>query len=183
MGRWKAPVRHRGRGDGAPASGARRLRFGLAAALLAVGVGLLIHQTHSLEALELKSVDMRFALRGKRRPPSSLVIVGIDPRTFARLQLQWPFPRELHAELIERLRRDRVKAIVYDVQFTEPTTPANGGRAAAQSAVEEDDVLIGAVRKAGDVVLATSEVGYGGETNIFGGGAILARIGARAGAA
>jgi CHASE2 domain-containing sensor protein len=155
----------------------------VAAALLALAVALALHQTHALEALELKSIDARFALRGTRKPPAGIVIVGIDPQTFSQLQLQWPFPRSLHARAIDRLRQDGAKAIVYDVQFTEPTTPADRSWLAKQEAVRQDDMLIGAVHKAGNVVLASSEVGENGETSIFGGGAILARIGARAGAA
>ena len=46
-----------------------------------------------------------------------------------RPALQWPFPRSLHAQAIDRLHADGARAIVYDVQFTEPTTPARGQRA------------------------------------------------------
>jgi CHASE2 domain-containing sensor protein len=149
----------------------------------AVGVALILHQTHALQAIELKSIDARFALRGPQKPSGDVVIVGIDPQTFSRLQLQWPFPRSIHARMIDRLKRDGAKVIVYDVQFTEPTTPVNGSPAAKQAAQGQDDALIDAVRSAGNVVLATSEVGAHGENAIFGGGGILARIGARAGAA
>jgi CHASE2 domain-containing sensor protein len=153
------------------------------AGVAAVGIALLLHQTHALDGLELKSVDARFALRGSREPSSAIVIVGIDPQTFSRLQLQWPFPRSLHARVIDRLKRDGAKAIVYDVQFTEPTTPASGTRSARQPAIGQDNLLIDAVRHAGNVVLATSEVGAHGENQIFGGAGVLARVGARAGAA
>ena len=151
--------------------------------MVAVGIGLLLHQTHALEAIELKSVDARFAVRGTQKPTPAIVIVGIDPETFARLRLQWPFPRALHAKMIERLKRDGAKAIVYDVQFTEPTTPVDDSRSASVAATEQDDALIEAVRNAGNVVLATSEVGARGETLIFGGGGVLAKDRARAGAA
>jgi CHASE2 domain-containing sensor protein len=153
------------------------------AALLALAVALTLHQTHALEALELKSVDARFALRGPRRPAAGIAIVGIDPQTFSLLQLQWPFPRSLHARVIDRLRQDGARAIVYDVQFTEPTTPAQRARQAEQEALSQDDTLIEAVHRAGDVVLASSEVGENGETSIFGGGEILTKIDAHAGAA
>ncbi len=152
------------------------------AALAAVGIALILHQTHVLKALELKTVDARFALRGSRKRSTNVVIVGIDSQTFSRLQLQWPFPRSLHGRVIERLKRDGAKVIVYDVQFTEPTTPVNGSPSAAQAASEQDDALINAVHRAGNVVLATSEVGAHGGNAIFGGRGILARIGARAGA-
>src|SRR6185436_4141661 len=68
-----------------------------------------------------------------------------------------------------RLREARVKTIAYDVQFTEPTDPA------------EDNALIEAVAKAKPVVLATTEVNERGEANVFGGPEVLRDIGARAG--
>jgi CHASE2 domain-containing sensor protein len=175
--------RGRPRGQGWGARQGRRGSIAALAALAAVAIALVLHQTHALESIELKSIDARFRLRGTRGPPSSIVIVGIDPQTFTALQLQWPFPRSLHAELIRRLKRDGARAIVYDVQFTEPSTPVNGSASAKEAANRQDDDLIEAVHKAGNVVLASSEVGERGETDIFGGGRILTEIGARAGAA
>ena len=78
-------------------------------------------------------------------------------RPSATSELQWPFPRSLHARLIDRLREDGAKAIAYDVQFTEPTVPS------------EDNALIQAVDRAGNVVLATTEVKRDGHSNVFGG--------------
>jgi CHASE2 domain-containing sensor protein len=153
------------------------------AALTVMGVAMLLHQVHALDGIELKSIDARFAFRGPRKPTRAIVVVGIDGQTFSRLGLQWPFPRSQHAKMIEQLKHDGAKVIVYDVQFTEPTAPADGSRAAGHAAIEQDNVLIGAVHKAGNVVLATSEVGVHGEEMVFGGGGILDRIGARVGAA
>jgi CHASE2 domain-containing sensor protein len=151
--------------------------------VMAIGVALILGQTGAFEMLELKTVDARFAVRGARKPAANLVIVGIDDKTFGRLDLQWPFPRSLDAKVIERLKRDGARAIVYDVQFTEPTTPVNSSPTAERAALDQDDALITAVQRAGNVVLATSEVGPGGENAVLGGGGILQRIGARAGAA
>ena len=183
MRRWKLPRSRPYRYDWAARPSWRAGGTAAVAALAAVGVALLLHQTGALEALELKTVDARFSLRGSHKPPATVLIVGIDPQTFSRLQLQWPFPRSLHGRVIELLRRDGAKAIVYDVQFTEPTTPADRSQSVRHAAIDQDDALIRAVQKAGNVVLASSEVGRHGETAIFGGGGVLARIRARAGAA
>jgi adenylate cyclase len=113
-------------------------------------------------------VDARFSLRDKREPPPNIAVVQIDARTFNELGIQWPFPRSLHGRVIDRLRQAGVRAIVYDVQFTEPTTD------------KEDNALIDAVARARHVVLATTEVDAHGGTNIFGGEEILRQIGARA---
>src|SRR5439155_2028864 len=101
---------------------------------------------HLLRGPELQTVDARFSLRGKQKPPPNIAVVQIDDVTFNALGVQWPFPRSLHARLIDRLRQAGTRAIVYDVQFTEPTTP------------KEDNALIDAVAHAGHVVLATTEV-------------------------
>lgn len=147
-----------------------------------VGVVLGLYWLNALGSLERQTVDTRFALRGDQRPPGDLVIVGIDSRTFSELGMQWPYPRSLHADVIEQLKRDGARVIVYDVQFTEPTTPVpNSGTAGREAAEAQDNALIEAVKRAGNVVLATSEVGPHGEEDIFGGDN-LAQLGARAGA-
>jgi adenylate cyclase len=91
-----------------------------------------------------------------------VVLVAIDDRTFNSVQ-EWPFARGLHARVIDHLARAGAKAIAYDVQFTEPS-----GRPA------QDNQLIESVRRAGNVVLATTEIQNDGSTRIFGGGEGLA---------
>jgi adenylate cyclase len=121
-----------------------------------------------LRGPELQTVDARFTLRSKQQPPRSVAVVQIDDVTFGDLGVQWPFPRSLHARVVDRLRKAGVRAIVYDIQFTEPT------------AEKEDNALIDAVARAGHVVLATTEVDANGRTNVFGGEDVLREIGARA---
>jgi adenylate cyclase len=139
----------------------------VAAVAAAIGIG--CYAGGLLQGLELGSVDTRFSVRGDQESPPQVAVVGIDDDTFSELDLQWPFPRRLHAKLIDRLVEDGAKVIAYDVQFTEQTVP------------REDSELIEAVGHAGNVVLATSEVSPQGKHAIFGGNAVLRRIGARAG--
>ena len=140
-----------------------------AVAALAAAIGIGCYAGGLLHGLELGSVDTRFSVRGDQQPSPEVAIVGIDDNTFSELQLQWPFPRKLHAKLIDRLVADGAEAIAYDIQFTAATNP------------REDNELIDAVHRAGDVVLATSEVSAQGKHAIFGGNAVLRQIGARAG--
>jgi CHASE2 domain-containing sensor protein len=140
-----------------------------AVAALAAAIGVGCYAGGVFHDLELRSVDTRFSVRGDQDPPPQLAIVGVDDKTFSELALQWPFPRKLHAKLIDRLREAGADVIAYDVQFTEPTVP------------QEDNELIEAVDRAGNVALATSEVNSQGKHRIFGGNAALRRIGARAG--
>jgi CHASE2 domain-containing sensor protein/predicted Ser/Thr protein kinase len=136
---------------------------------VAVALALLAQATNLLRSVELGTVDARFAVRGTEKPPSNLVVVGVDPQTFSDLGVQWPFKRSLHAKLIDRLKAAGASVIVYDVQFTERTTDT------------EDNALIDAVANAGNVVLSTTEVGRGGRTNVFGGDAVVRSANARVG--
>ena len=140
-----------------------------AVAAVAAAIGIGCYAGGLLHGLELGSVDTRFSVRGDQEVPPQVAVVGIDDNTFNELQLQWPFPRRLHAKLIDRLVEDGAKVIAYDIQFTTPSVP------------REDNELIEAVQGAGNVVLATSEVSPQGKYAIFGGPAVLRRIGARAG--
>jgi CHASE2 domain-containing sensor protein len=159
----------------------RQVALALAGAAVSIVLVLALYAASALDLLELKTVDTRFTLRGPTHAPNELVVVGIDSRTFAALGLQWPFPRSLAARVIDQLKRDGARVIVYDEQFTERTTPSDSSEATKQAAIEQDNALILAVHRAGNVVLATTEVGPHGEQYIFGGGGILDRIGARAG--
>jgi adenylate cyclase len=149
----------------------RRLKLGLFAAnaLLLIGLVVAAYGLDLLDGSELDTIDARFEIRGDRGAPDDVVVVEIDDVSFNELDQAWPFPRSLHAEAIDRLRKAGARVIAYDIQFTEPTKPA------------EDNALISAVDRADGVVLATTEVGHGGQTNVFGGDQVLRETGARAG--
>src|SRR5262245_15840016 len=137
----------------------RRARLiGLGAvALLAVAIGVVAYAADLMRTVDLNTVDTRFSVRGTQERPDDIVVVGIDDVTFDQLEKRFPFPRHLHAEVIDRLSKSGAKAIAYDVQFTEPTEPA------------EDNALIEAVARAGNVVLSATEVNGRGESKVFGG--------------
>lgn len=94
-------------------------------------------------AFEQKGLDLLFMLRGGGPVPEELVIVAIDEPSFQDLGLQWPWPRSLHARLIDRLRAAGARVIAFDVIFAEPSAP------------KEDTALASALRRAGNVVLAS----------------------------
>jgi adenylate cyclase len=129
--------------------------FGVSAVLVA----LVLAATAAgvLDGVEQDTIDGRFSVRGGHGAPAEIVIVRIDDVTFDALDLQWPFPRSVHAQLIDRLRAVGARVIAYDVQFTEQTDPGS------------DEALVLATGRAGNVVLATTEIGPGGGTGVFGG--------------
>ncbi len=146
-----------------------RLKLLLGVGIVASALGIAAYATDALREPELNTVDLRFSIRGAEPPPQDIVVVGVDDVTFSELQKQWPFSRSLHAQVIDELRRDGARVIAYDVQFTEPTTP------------RADNALIRAIARAdgtSHVVLATTEVGAGGETNVLGGDAVVKQVGA-----
>ena len=145
---------------------ARGIVLSAAAALVAIVMVAYLGQV--LDRWEVRTVDARFSLRGARAP-RDVALVSIDEKTFDALRLHWPFPRNLHGRVIDRLSRHGARAIVYDIQFTEQTNS------------KQDNALIGAVKRAGNVVLATTEIDLAGHTQIFGGDSVLRALHARPG--
>jgi adenylate cyclase len=137
--------------------------------LLSAALATVAYLTEAFHGIELDIVDARFAVRGEEPSPRDVVVVEIDDVTLDDLDTQWPFPRSVHADMIDRLRHAGVSTIAYDIQFTEPTR------------AQEDNALIQAVARAGNVVLATTEVDRQGNSNVFGGEEVLRNIGARSG--
>lgn len=135
------------------------------AAAVAVAAGVTTYAAGAWPGLEAQTLDARFGVRGPVHLPSDVVVVGIDDKTFdaapAGLGHAWPLPRRFDAGVIDRLRADGARVIAFDVQFTEPTDPA------------DDNALFDAVARAGNVVLATTEVDAAGQTDVLGGSANL----------
>ncbi len=75
-----------------------------------------------------------------------IVIVGIDEPSFAELNLQWPWPRGIHARLIDQLKFAGAAVIAFDVIFAEPSDP------------EQDNRLASSISASGNVVLASDLV-------------------------
>jgi adenylate cyclase len=116
----------------------------------------------STTVLEDKSIDARFSIRGVKKPPKDLVVLGIDDTTFQDLQVRWPFRRNYHAKVINRLKKDGAKLIVFDVQFTEPEGTDN------QSVQDDNDLLL-ACHNAGNCIMSSTEFNDKGQSAVFGG--------------
>ncbi len=148
----------------------RRVLGLLAIGLLAAGAGLALRAGGLLSWLERDAVDARFSLRGDQRPPSDVVVVGIDNDSLGQLP-RFPFSRRLDARVLANLHAAGARLVVYDISFDRPTTPA------------ADEALYEAAREAAPVVFATSLISPAGATQVLGGDANLASIGDRAAAA
>jgi adenylate cyclase len=152
------------------ARGLRRKReLLIVVAVLAAGIGVLAYGTHLLRRSELQTINARFSIRGKQKPPSNIVFVAISREAEQELEAHHlearsPLPRRYDAKVIDRLRRAGAKTIAVDMEFIYESNP------------REDDDLIEAVGRAhGKIVLGTAEIGDSGETKIFGGESKLLR--------
>lgn len=72
-----------------------------------------------------------------------ILLVSIDDQSLKKLG-QWPWPRSVHADLIDRLSTARPAGILFDVIFSEPGDAA------------DDQRLADAVCRAGNVLLPTA---------------------------
>jgi len=110
------------------------------------------------ETIELKSYDWR--LSATARPETArkdIALVEIDEFSLRSLEPnagRWPWPRIVHAMLLDYLSRAPAKVIAYDVNFAERDTrvgfPFSG---ATWSGEESDKALADSVGKAGNVIM------------------------------
>jgi len=125
-----------------------------------------------LQNLELRSLDLRFQIRGVRPHDPHISIVGLDETTLHRMGT-FPIPRDAYARLIQQLFARGARIIVFDETF--PTPEKNSGvealkelqaeigpRAdprilahlrAAENRKDNDAILAAAIAKAGNVIL------------------------------
>jgi adenylate cyclase len=108
------------------------LIVGLLATLLAGGL---------LSPLELAAGDLLFRLRGPLDQESATVMVAIDDASFTNNDLQWPWPRDYIAQIIDNIASGQPKVIAIDIFFYEPSDP------------EADAALAQAIADAGNVIL------------------------------
>ena len=78
---------------------------------------------HVLQPLENRLSDffVRHQAQGLQ-PDPDIVIVDIDDASLARMQDtagSWPWPRAVHGELVQGIARQKPKAIVFDILFSE----------------------------------------------------------------
>jgi adenylate cyclase len=100
------------------------------------------------QQLELKLLDKLIVASAPNQSRYPITIIGIDAESFAKLGLQWPWPRDLHAELLDRLRSEGASVVAFDVLFSEPS-----GRGAP-----DDQSFANAIKRAGNVVLAADRI-------------------------
>jgi adenylate cyclase len=69
-----------------------------------------------LQDIEQRTLDLRFAMRGRRAPDPRIVIVGIDEKTLQTIG-SYPLPRSDYALLVRHLKQDGAHTIALDLTF------------------------------------------------------------------
>lgn len=117
-------------------------------ALFWLSMAVLTLFTPAFKQVELKMLDRLLVVTAPNKSNYPITIVGIDADSFAKLGLQWPWPRSLHADLLDRLMADGASVVAFDVLFSEPS-----GRGP-----EDDQRFAQAIQSSGNVVLAADRV-------------------------
>ena len=76
------------------------------------------------ELIELKTYDLRFLMRGQKKPANAVVMAVIDEKSLDK-EGRWPWPRAKIADLIDILNKDEAKVIGFDIGFLEPDENSN----------------------------------------------------------
>ncbi len=128
-------------------------RVGITIALIVAVALSILYLSHArfFDVLEEKTLDMRFAMRGKIAPGPETVIAAIDEKSINRLG-RFPWSRSVWARVVDRLTEEGAAVVVFDVLFSEAENASSDG------------LLQQALRKNGRVVLPVdfdfSEAGY-----------------------
>jgi adenylate cyclase len=125
-----------------------------------------------LQNIELRSLDMRFAVRGQRPQDPRIVIVGIDEQTLQKIRA-FPLPRSSYVTLVNQLSAGGARVIAFDATFptpeSQPTLEAleklqrEVGPSASLAVLnrikkvaadsDEDSMFAASLKQAGNVVL------------------------------
>ena len=146
----------------------RKAAAGLLIGMCAAGLVLALTNLEAFHTVELKTYDWRLT---RTADPSTartdIALVEIDEYSLRNLQQhagRWPWPRVVHASLIDYLNRGKPKLIVYDVLFADEDLRVGfpyGGD--TWSGAESDKALADTITNAGNVILL-ADATFVGET-------------------
>ena len=117
----------------------RRLIAGILIGTIVMAIVVLLPFT---DILELKSLDLRFQIRGSIPVSDPIIIVSIDDASFVDLKRRWPWPRTYLAQAIDYIVGGEAKAIGLDVAMSDQGYNE-----------EEDEALVEALKRARNVIL------------------------------
>ncbi|MCI5077870.1 EAL domain-containing protein [Oricola sp.] len=127
-----------------------------------------------LAPLDRFLADKRFSFQN--RPVSGeLVLVAIDKKSIDAVGV-WPWPRQVHADITDRLRDAGAAEIVFDIDFSTPSDPA--GDAAFAAALERAGgvVILPVFQQHSDAGSPTTDVEVTAPIDIFASNAWLGSV-------
>ena len=132
--------------------------------------------TDSIGAMEMRFYDFA-STSNSHQPSDRIAVIAIDDQSIANLG-RWPWPRDIHAKMIDQLAAAKAKTIVHTAFFFEPQVDAGlvfiqkmksalGPQpdanatneqlariiSEAEAALDTDAILASSIKKAGNVLL------------------------------
>ncbi len=112
--------------------------------VFAFSIALVVLVTWFVPALSAATMNALFRTRGALPAPDDIVIIAIDDASLQRVSQQhgaWPWPREVMADLLDKLSASQPQAIGLDVIYSETSSPAADERL-AQSLARNGRVIL-----------------------------------------
>jgi adenylate cyclase len=134
-----------------------RVLVGTGLALLTGLLGLGLGRVPFMRGVEWKLYDLRMRQTvDPANAPRNIAIIEIDEDSIRDLEPlvgRWPWPRVLHARLLDYLARAPARLVVYDVLFLEHDRQQSIDIAGVKmTGAESDQELVNATAKAGNVI-------------------------------
>ena len=150
---------------------ARKAAAGLLIGVCAAAIVVALTNLAAFRTVELKTYDWRLA---RTADPAAarkdIALVEIDEYSLRNLEPnagRWPWPRIVHATLIDYLRRGNPKLIVYDVNFAEADKRSFEIGGEMMAGQDSDAALAEAIRNAGNVILLADATFEGDQTGKY----------------
>jgi adenylate cyclase len=103
----------------------------------------LVMQTSFWSSAENKLFDSLSVATAPLKSNLPITIIGIDEASFAQVGKRWPWPRDLHAKVLDRLVDSGAAVVAFDMIFAEPSGEA------------EDGAFAKSIARAGNVVMSS----------------------------
>jgi len=115
--------------------------------ILAWVLVLVLYYAKLLESYELKTYDQLCRMNAANSPvPDNIVLVVVDQNSLEAAQRQginWPWPRQMYAPILQFFALSGARAVAFDILFTEPSSYG----------VEDDQLLAEALQQNGHAFL------------------------------
>jgi adenylate cyclase len=149
----------------------RKAVAGLLIGVCAAGIVLALTNLEAFRTVELKTYDWRLShTADPATARKDIALIEIDEYSLRNLQPnvgRWPWPRIVHATLLDYLRAGQPKLVVYDVNFAEPDKNTFQIAGEPMSGVDSDKAFAEAVRKSGNVILLADATFEGDQVGDF----------------